>query len=190
MTIDYRKIKAENETRYGTDVKRYGNDLLANRYDNRSHFIYELLQNAEDAMGRRTTSATQRSVSFQLDSSTLIVSHFGEPFSERDVQSICGIAASSKADDVTAIGRFGIGFKSVYAFTDLPEIHSGDAHFSIESFVWPEAIPAMMTKVNETVIVLPLNQRKETAVSEITNGLKKLGLRSLLFLRQINEVWT
>ncbi|MCH7831938.1 MAG: hypothetical protein IIC55_03605 [Proteobacteria bacterium] len=40
------------------------------------------------------------------------------------------------------IGRFGIGFKSVYAFTDCPEIHSGDEHFAIESFVWPKGIPS------------------------------------------------
>ena len=39
--------------------------------------------------------------------------------------------------ELTAIGRFGIGFKSVYALTDSPEVYSGSEHFAIDSFVWP-----------------------------------------------------
>jgi hypothetical protein len=49
MALDYKVIRQENERRYGTDIGRYGPILLANRYDDRTHFLYELLQNAEDA---------------------------------------------------------------------------------------------------------------------------------------------
>ena len=54
---NYVAIGEENRTRYGTDIGRIGPMLLADRYDDRTHFIFELLQNAEDALGRRGSSA-------------------------------------------------------------------------------------------------------------------------------------
>jgi len=50
MASDYDFIRKQNMERYGTDIKRVGDMLLANRYDDRTHFIFELLQNAEDAL--------------------------------------------------------------------------------------------------------------------------------------------
>ena len=99
--------------------------------------IYELLQNAEDALRKRSGWVGSRAVQFALIKSQLRVSHFGKPFDEPDVRGICGIDESTK--DLTAIGRFGIGFKSVYAFTDHPEVHSGLEDFAIEDFVRPVA---------------------------------------------------
>src|SRR5690242_15168724 len=122
MAIDYDAIRAENEKRYGTEIGRIGPMLLADRYDDRAHFIYELLQNAEDALRRRGPWDGPRSVTFDLSANALRVEHYGAPFTEADVRGICGIAESTK--DLTSIGRFGIGFKSVYAFTDRPEVHS------------------------------------------------------------------
>ena len=52
MTIDYSVIKDDNIRRYGTDIGRIGPMLMANRYDDRTHFIFELLQNTEDALCR------------------------------------------------------------------------------------------------------------------------------------------
>jgi hypothetical protein len=50
MTVDYVKLREENKLRYGWDVGRYGGELLADRYARRTHFIFELLQNTEDAL--------------------------------------------------------------------------------------------------------------------------------------------
>ena len=186
MASDYASIKAENERRYGTDIGRIGRLLLADRYDNRTHFIYELLQNAEDALVRRNGWEGQRAVTFRLSETDLRISHFGIPFNEPDVRGICGIAESTK--NLTAIGRFGIGFKSVYAFTGCPEVHSDKEHFAIDSFVWPRAIPAVESKPGETVFILPLSATDASAVAEIGAGLRKLGPRTLLFLREINEI--
>jgi hypothetical protein len=140
MPSDYRAIRTNNVLRYGTDIGRIGKMLLADRYTVRTHFIFELLQNAEDALARRTRWKGSRSVRFHLTERALRVSHFGRPFDDADVRGICGIAESTK--DLTDIGRFGIGFKSAYAFTDRPEIHSGAEDFAIESFVWPVAAPS------------------------------------------------
>src|SRR5688572_29691903 len=107
MAVNYDALRAENIGRYGTDVPLYGPTLLANRYENRSHFIFELVQNAEDALKRRKSNGS-RSVTFSLSENTLRVSHFGHPFTERDIRGICGIAQSTKSEDLTAIGEFGI----------------------------------------------------------------------------------
>lgn len=56
----------------------------------------------------------------------------------------------------TTIGRFGLGFKSVYTVTDLPEIHSGDEDFAIENYVFPKRMARSARAADETQIVLPL----------------------------------
>jgi hypothetical protein len=117
MTVDYLSLRKENEIGYGTKIGRIGGMLLANRYDKRTHFIFEILQNAEDALRRRVGWNGSPAVTFDLSGKELRISHFGQPFDESDVRGICGIDESTK--DITAIGRFGIGFSSVYAFTDL-----------------------------------------------------------------------
>ena len=71
MTCDYQAIRDENIKRYGTDIGRIGHMLLANRYDERTHFIFELLQNAEDALERRREPGGPWSVSFKLTNSSL-----------------------------------------------------------------------------------------------------------------------
>src|ERR1700720_1212786 len=78
-----------------------GKILLADRYTVRTHFIFELLQNAEDALARRTRWVGSRSVRFHLTERALRVSHFGRPFDDPDVRGICGIDESTK--DLTAI---------------------------------------------------------------------------------------
>ena len=142
------------------------------------------MQNAEDALRRRRPRGGNRSVCFALGERDLRVSHFGRPFDEDDVRGICGIAESTK--DLTAIGRFGIGFKSVYAFTERPEVYSGVESFAIESFVWPVAVPTIQRKTEETLVVLPLRNTSDR--SDIEAGLRRLGPGSLLFLREIEEI--
>lgn len=187
MPTDYAALKDENMRRYGTDIGRIGPMLLANRYDDRSHFIFELLQNAEDAIKRRP-QAGPRTVRFSLSEANLRFSHHGRLFTEQDVRGICGIGESTKSEDLTAIGRFGIGFKAVYAFTDAPEIHSGQEDFAIDSFVWPRALPAIDVQPNETVFNFNFREDDLTGHSEISTALQGLGVRTLLFLREIEEI--
>lgn len=186
MASNYQAICEENRRRYGTDIGRIGPMLLADRYDDRTHFIFELLQNAEDALGRRSDWKGQRRVTFTLEPGRLTLSHFGQPFDANDVRGICGIAESTK--DRLSIGRFGIGFKSVYTFTDRPEIHSGEEGFAVENYVLPVQVTPASRQPDETLITLPLKQGDSTAVDEIVEGFKRLGPAALLFLRQIEEI--
>ena len=127
LPADYEKIRDENVARYGWDTAVL--DLLGQLYSERTHFIFELIQNAEDA------GATE--LAFELFDDRLEVRHDGRPFTEADVRGVCGVGKSGKSGDLTKIGKFGIGFKSVYAYTRSPRIHSADEHFRIERYVRP-----------------------------------------------------
>ena len=82
-----------------------------------------LLQNAED-----TTANTVR---FTLSNEDIRFEHNGARFFNlKDVESITSIGVSTKRNDPTNIGKFGVGFKAVFAYTNTPEIHSGE--FSIQ----------------------------------------------------------
>ena len=88
----------------------------------------------------------------------------------------------------SSIGRFGLGFKSVYTVTDLPEIHSGDEDFAIEDFVFPKTAPRTPRQHDETQIVLPLTLEDPTIGQDIMIGFRSLGPGALLFLRNIEEI--
>ena len=185
MAIDYGAI-ANDQARL---EKTAANSIrtLAHLYAERAHFVFELLQNAEDALRRRpATWCGPRTVTFQLCSQYLRVSHYGEPFNDLDVQDICSVGETSKK--LTDIGRFGIGFKSVYAFTDCPTVHSGLEDFAIKDFVRPTAAPPIDRDADETAIVMPLKATDESAHDEIARGLGRLGASALLFLREIEEI--
>lgn len=187
MSIDYDSIRTENERKYGTDIKRIGGMLLADRYDDRTHFIFEVLQNAEDALAKRGASWNgSRTVEFSLSPDALTISHFGKPFGEADIRGICGIGESAK--DLTDIGRFGIGFKSVYAFTDAPEVHSAGEHFAIHDYVHPQQAAERNSDPEETVIYIPFREDEPDAKDNILASLRNLNTQTLLFLRQIDQI--
>ena len=129
MATDYDAIREEHIRGYGEYTHHL--DLLGRLYADPTHFIFELLQNAEDAGATR--------VKFSLFGDRLEVLNDGRLFSDADVRGICAIGKGTKSDDLTQIGKFGIGFKSVYAHTARPQVHSGDEHFGIEHYVRPFA---------------------------------------------------
>jgi len=187
MQIDYAALSEENLKRYGTDVGEWAPELLANLYHERTHFVFELLQNAEDAIRKRASTGS-RSVQFELSREGLRVSHKGKPFDEADVRGICGINKSTKKDELTAIGRFGIGFKSVYAVTDRPEIRSAGQHFAIKDYVHPVELEPCEQQNGETSFWFPFRAGDSSAFEEIGEGLEKLDAKTLLFLRHVEEV--
>ena len=182
MPSDYNEIKRINIEDYGKRLDHWARRILDNLYSDQTHFIYELLQNAEDA------GATK--VRFHLHDDYLAFEHNGCPFSEQDVRAICGLADTDKDEDLTKIGRFGLGFKSVYAYTRTPEIHSESEHFVIEKYVQPRAIPYQHSELG-TLFRFPFNHGEKTAENshvEISSRLKDLGIRTLLFLKHLESV--
>ena len=182
MPCNYDRIRADNIREYGEGTRHLS--FLGRLYTDRTHFVFELLQNAEDAAASK--------VIFQLLGNHLEVLHDGRLFDEKDVRGICGVGEGTKAEDLTQIGKFGIGFKSVYAYTSTPEVHSGDESFKIENYVRPYAVePRSIDGSWTTLFVFPFDKEEiapETACREISERLRNLSARTLLFLRKIQEI--
>lgn len=160
--------------------------LLTELYPDKAHFIYELLQNAEDKEAS--------SVAFELFNDRLVFTHNGKKrdFILDDIDSITNIGISTKIDDPTSIGKFGVGFKAVYSYTNTPEIHSGKYDFKIVDMLVPENEGVSKTaSVGKTQFVFPFDHDTKTpkqAVKEITEGLLALNENSILFLRNIHQI--
>lgn len=95
-------------------------------------FIYELLQNADDA------SNDNGILEIQIDfvDEYIIVSHKGEPFSKIDIESISSAGDGNKSGDSNKTGFKGIGFKSVFSHSNLVIIKSGNYCFKFDKQHW------------------------------------------------------
>lgn len=155
-------------------------------YSKPTRFVYELLQNADDAGATR--------VSFRLAKNQLAVRHDGERFSCQDVDSITAFGNSTKLPEEGQIGKFGVGFKSVYSVTKTPCVHSGGFHFNIRDYIVPGEISLgeiSRMKESETLIILPFDHPRRSAEDayEMTlRQLDELNVHCLLFLRNIEEI--
>lgn len=182
MPSDYNKIREDNIKEYGEGTRHLA--FLGRLYTDRTHFIFELLQNAEDA------KASQ--IRFRLFEDRLEVNHDGRLFNDSDVRGVCGVGEGTKSEDLTQVGKFGVGFKSVYAYTSTPEIYSGEESFAIEDYVRPTyREPRKLEEPWTTLFVLPFNAESvvpATARQEIGERLRNLSARTLLFLRSIEEI--
>ena len=170
------------------------------KYTDQAHFVYELLQNADDA------EATQ--VRFRLKKDCLIFAHNGKKrfyvsnpdTVEQDkaahkygsVNAITAIGSSNKPGE-NAIGKFGIGFMSVFQYTKTPKIYDENICFQIERLIVPKLIPdrAELRKSGETTLfVFPFDSErcsKETAYAEIARKLRCLS-HPLMFLNTLDRI--
>lgn len=164
---------------------------VIDKYPDSAHFVYELLQNADDA------NATEVHIVLKKDG--LIFKHNGTKHfdvtpidSEKvgDINSITGIGNSTKTDTQNKIGKFGVGFKSVFKYTDTPEIYDDTFHFKIENYIIPTLLPsdAPDRLVGETMFVFPFKKEKEKgSFNSIKKKLKELQ-SPILFLHSLKKI--
>lgn len=130
--INYKSIYDDNKHGWYAmteDPQKY-EALLAGHYSDSNHFVYELLQNAEDERAGK--------VVIEYYSDKLVFYHNGDPFDEADVRGVSSMLMGTKdRDDAQTIGRFGMGFKSVFKYTYQPEIYSDDEAFKITRYLLP-----------------------------------------------------
>lgn len=150
-------------------------DQIAQNY--RGRLVYEMLQNADDAMDG--ISGQKRRVYFQLTSDALLVANTGRPISEADVRALCGLSVSSQTTKRVAnrrratIGQKGVGFKSILEITSKPEAYSTGISFrfdqvlserllqetdGLDGYVRPDRIPIMRLPFSPASIPDPVQQ--------------------------------
>lgn len=140
---------------------------VVDKYSDRARFVYELIQNADDA------GATY--ANFLLFKDKLVFIHNGTRLftvtdpskeaedSERgtlgDINAITSIANSSKTD--ASIGKFGVGFKAVFKYTETPYIFDPYVSFKIERFIVPVLIDeeCQYKSKKETAFEFPFNHK-------------------------------
>jgi len=103
----FKWVEATKENNFEAGI----NNLLTELYPDNAHFIYELLQNAEDAGAQKVT--------FELLTEKLLFRHNGNKlFDYKDVEGITSIGEGTNKNDINKIGEFGVGFKAVFAYTN------------------------------------------------------------------------
>ena len=188
----------QNQDRDG--MLRRSLERIIQLYTDKSHFVYELLQNAEDA------GATE--IRFVQYSDRLEVMHDGKSFTTENLQGLCDIGQSDKVNDLNQIGEFGVGFKSVFGICETVRLYSSprkkelaeNCHpFAVEikDFTKPVDIPAVDVPAGYTTLfVFPYSVgfqfsgfKNLAALNEaITKRLKNLGVTTLLFMRHLELI--
>ena len=170
---------------------------VTEKYTDTAHFVYEVLQNADDVGATR--------VQFTLKRDELVFRHNGkirftisnveqESNDEANQQlghinAITSIGQSNKTEN--EIGKFGVGFKAVFQYTDNPHIYD-DFWFKIEDFIVPVLLDDDYPdrESTETVFRFPFdknNKPKEQCYNEIKEKLENLH-NPILFLKNLKSV--
>lgn len=164
---------------------------VVEKYPETAHFIYELIQNADDAQ------ATE--VDVLLFKDKLVFKHNGKrQFSITDareqtgtigdINSITSVGCSTKEENEQTIGKFGVGFKSVFQYTDTPAIYDDTFWFKIENYIVPTLLEKdhELRNAGETLFELPFKNQDE-AFSDILGRLKNLN-NPVLFLPNVRKI--
>ena len=169
-------------------------------YTDKSHFVYELLQNAEDAGASR--------IKFEQYADRLVVLHNGHPFSMDNLQGLCDIGKSDKTDDLNQIGEFGVGFKSVFGICENVRLYShpskadqdaGYHQFAVEikDFTHPIDIDDQEVDFGYTTkFVFPYSvgftfsgfTTVEKLNEVLSKRLQNLGITTLLFMKNLQSI--
>ncbi|AOM83521.1 sacsin N-terminal ATP-binding-like domain-containing protein [Salisediminibacterium beveridgei] len=157
-------------------------------YEDRKHFLLELIQNADDAV----FDGEKKFISFSIHHDSLEITYNENGFTTNDVISITGTGASTKtANKLGAnsfIGEKGIGFKSVFALAEEVHIESGPWGFKLhkDNYIVPEALNSKETFTNGTKLRVFFSN--EESVKLVADELRKLvtkQLESFLFLQTL-----
>ena len=168
-------------------------------YSESQRFVFELIQNADDA-----AQNTNNEVHFDFFQNCLIVSHNGNPFSEDDIKALTSAGSSTKKADTTKTGYKGIGFKSVFGKSERVTIFSDGYQFRFDKSRFETVLPWQIIPIwtepselqKEVQDSLEKNKYAVSTIIEI-KGIEQLEMdlnellnngQILLFLRRVSKV--
>lgn len=164
--------------------------LSEDLYSTKTHFVLELIQNADD---NAYSDGIEPQIRITLAPHALTVWNNEQGFQPENVQALCSVGRSTKAKKAGFIGEKGIGFKSVFQVSNTPEIHSNGFHFRFDmsdpeqhlGYIVPNWVsPDPSLAADGTTIVLPAKKGEEFSASVLS----ELDPRLLLFLRKLRQI--
>ena len=177
-------------------------NLAGELYSRNPHFIFELIQNAEDNSYKNPSP----SLSFRLtrtdptdtggSEGALIIENNETGFTYDDVDVICKAGESKKEKAQGYIGEKGIGFKSVFLVTTNPHIFSNGYHFCLPErdeetgfgYIVPKWVaPPEGLDPTQTHIILPLT-KADFGYDKIEGMLLDIEPETFLFLSKLQEI--
>ena len=138
LDSEQQRVAVKQREREGRGIKRLSLEL----YSKDTHFVLELIQNADDNTysqecfrhGDSGSVLGVPSLKFIIHKNEIIVLNNEIGFSEKNVRAICDVGRSTKSASRSGyIGQKGIGFKSVFRITNTPAIHSNGFHIRFDA---------------------------------------------------------
>lgn len=165
--------------------------LSSQLYERSTHFLLELIQNADD--NSYTTPTPTLNFSYKPGYLRIDCNEVG--FTSENVEAICSISRSTKGGKTTDgeyIGEKGIGFKSVFKAADVVWISSRELTFKFDKTkflgmvtpVWAE-LPEP-TRIGWTSIYLKFSKTYEEEA--LLDELRTFDANLLIFLRRVREI--
>lgn len=186
-----------------SQYQKMAKELSEGIYSEDNHFIYELIQNAEDTK----CTEDKHILEFFLEKDGLVVFNNEEGFQEDEIKAICAFGESTKAKDKNKgyIGEKGIGFKSVFKITDRPAINSngyrfyfkrkdekGNTEYIIPYWIDDSEIknyPIRFQHNTHTTLNLPFRKdKKEESIKKLKKNIKDIEPIILLFLKELSNI--
>uniref|UniRef100_A0A3Q2WHL7 Wu:fj29h11 n=1 Tax=Haplochromis burtoni TaxID=8153 RepID=A0A3Q2WHL7_HAPBU len=133
LTAEGQKLMQVHQERLGRSLDRLSTEL----YSKDTHFVLELIQNADDN-SYPAESGVVPALAFMVERDCITVLNNETGFQEKNIRAICDVGRSTKGKHKYGyIGQKGIGFKSVFKVTDCPEIHSNGFHLHFDKNCGP-----------------------------------------------------
>ncbi|KAJ0016243.1 hypothetical protein NQD34_014533 [Periophthalmus magnuspinnatus] len=133
LTPEGQKLMMVHQERLGRSLDRLSTEL----YSKDTHFVLELIQNADDNTYALEDGVTP-ALAFVVERDCITVLNNETGFQEKNIRAICDVGRSTKGKHTYGyIGQKGIGFKSVFKVTDCPEIHSNGFHLRFDKTCGP-----------------------------------------------------
>ena len=162
------------------DAARSSGAQLSN---DRLQGLAEIIQNADDAEASE--------VRFMLGPEELLATHNGNPVHLSDVYGMATPWLGNKADDPSAIGRFGIGLWTLQSISTTLEVHCAPYHVRIgDPAVTPVEPPDLTPQICQpgwTTLRIPI-QAEVLQSAELEKWFDRWDDSSLLFLRHVARV--
>ncbi|XP_051926916.1 uncharacterized protein wu:fj29h11 isoform X2 [Hippocampus zosterae] len=133
LTSEGQNLIQAHQYRLGRSLDRLSTEL----YSKDTHFVLELIQNADDN-NYPSDSDVVPALAFVLERDCITILNNETGFQEANIKAICDVGQSTKGKHKYGyIGQKGIGFKSVFKVTDRPEIHSNGFHLFFDKTCGP-----------------------------------------------------